>query len=244
MNGRFITDSSSPTLEEIVTGKKILSTHKQYASDDEIVRDAAREALTPEKEKKESAPKVLKDVGLIFQFSGNGSSEIRSVEISNMTFGVDLKGYPLVWLGEATNDQSLELLQGLYKESKSAKLKEELLDAFGSHEKSPAISNYLRQILQSNEPEEARRMAAYWLGRHEQNAALPVLMQTIQKDKSSKVREEALSSITEMETPESLKALVTIVQDAPDIEIRKGSSLFPRGNQIRGSFQCFGEDGL
>lgn len=221
MSGHIHTDSNSPTLEELITGKKILSTHKRHPSNDEIVRDAAREALEPEKEQKGSAQKIWKDVGLIFEFPANGSGQIRTVEISNITFAVDLNGRQLIWLGFASNEQSLELLQKLYKGASSAKLKEEILDAFGSHEKSQLISNFLRQILQSNEPEQARGMAAYWLGHHDQNAALPLLVQTIHKDRSSHVRTEVLNSISEMETPDSLKALVGLAKNAPEVKLRK-----------------------
>lgn len=221
MSGRIQTDSKSPTLQELITGMKIVSTHRQNLSDDEIVRDAAREALEPEKEQKGSAQKIWKDVGLIFEFPANGSGQIRTVEISNITFAVDLNGRQLIWLGSASNEESLELLQKLYKGASSAKLKEEILDAFGSHEKSQLISNFFRQILQSNEPDQARGMAAYWLGHHDQNTALPLLVQVIQKDRSAKVRAEALSSISEMKTADSIKAMITIAQNASDVEIRK-----------------------
>jgi tetratricopeptide (TPR) repeat protein len=208
-------------LDEIIYGKKDNSLERKI-SDEQAIKKAAETALKKLQSGKNPEEKTLKDVAILFQFDKKSSPEsIEKVKISNLTLYVDLNKLPLIWLGSAEHAQSIPLLERIYKTVRSTEIKEKLVTAVGIHEPVDLTMSFLEKVLNSNDPDDVRENAAFWMGQQNTEQALKILLKTAQTDRSNDVREKAVFGISQIKIAGATDALINLAENADDEEVRE-----------------------
>jgi hypothetical protein len=166
--------------------------------------------------------KVLKEVAILVRISGKLGDEgsLKKLDISNMELYVDLRNKPLLWLGGADDDQSVGLLKDLFGCQSSAELKKDLLTAIGIHQNSIAAFPFLVSVLKSEQADNVRAQAAFWLGQQNRLESLPVLTEAAEGDRSAKVKEQSVFAISQLGSDESAEALISLALKARDTNVR------------------------
>jgi HEAT repeat protein len=182
--------------------------------------------------KKNKIFKVRKDVAILFAVSGELDAEgaIRRFELSNMELSVDLKNKPLLWLGEAEDEQSVSLLKGLFDRHTSNDLRKSLVMAIGIHQNAKQVFPFLADVLKSDKADDIRSQAAFWLGQQDLPESLTLLTSAAQDDRSAKVREQSVFAVSQLSSDESLDALINLSRKAKDSKIR-GKAVFWLGQK-------------
>jgi hypothetical protein len=196
------------TLEEIIAGKKKAVPR---VSDHEKLRAAAQKALA----------EISKDVAILIKYSPGETRSLHKVEMSNLNLSFDLKGLPLFWLGEATDEQSLALIRGLYGKSKIEETKEDLIGAAGIHGTPRMVIPFLGQILQGSEAGNLRKSAAFWLSQQKDETVLPLLLLAAKTDRDHAVRKEAVFAISQVNFAPAVDALIGLAKSETDLAIRR-----------------------
>ena len=164
--------------------------------------------------------KVMKDVALLFRLSGDGKPSIVTIDVSDMELHADLTGYPLLWLGGADDDPSVNLLKDLFVQLSTVKVKKQLVRSVGIHQRSAESFPFLKSLLKSDEPDDVRSQAAFWLGEQNHADALQLLVAVARDDQSIKVREQAVFAVSRIESDESTDALIDLALKTKDSRIR------------------------
>lgn len=162
------------------------------------------------------------DVALLFAFAldRGGTPVLARVHISSLALPVDLEDRPLLWLGSASDDESVPLALSLYPDA-PAKLKQDVVAAVGIHGDERLSLPPLIRWLQGDEPKDIRTEAAEWIGRHPGPEALRVLARTARNDRLSEVRQEAAESVGEMAFPPATDTLIVLARTLSDREARR-----------------------
>jgi hypothetical protein len=209
--------SSKPTLQEIISGQKL---EYSSASADASLKQRARHVLADLDKEGQPEKKVWKDVAILVRYGKAAKTEQERVDMSNLNLHFDLKGLPLIWLGEANDEESLGWLKATYQNIKTEEVKENMLAAVGIHQNPALAVPILASVLESRESDELRRNAAFWLGQQNDRKAYDILMQTAKKDRSGEVREGAVFGISQIELEESVDGLIGLAKSADDEEVR------------------------
>jgi len=172
--------------------------------------------------------KKLKDVAILFRVSGDepGGESVQKILTTNMELSVDLKNIPLLWLGSAEDEQSVQHLKSLFARLTTTKLKENLVQTVGIHQQSNAVFPFLANLLKSDESDDIRALAAFWIGEQNQQEGLGLLMESAQKDRSLKVREQAVFAISLMDSDESVESLISLAQKPGDTKVRSKAAFW------------------
>jgi HEAT repeat protein len=209
---------SEATLEEILSGKRA---EYPNLSRDESVRQRARRELDNLEKEGRPEKKVWKDVAILMQYGNASKVEPVRVDMSNLDLHFDLRGLPLFWLGEAADEESLDWLNKAYRRTKSEDVKEHFLAAVGIHQNPGLVIPILDSVLKSQETDDLRKHATFWLGQQNDRKAYDILMQTARKDRSGEVQEGAVFAISQIDLEESVDGLIGLAKSADDEEVRK-----------------------
>jgi hypothetical protein len=209
---------SETTLQEIITSQRL---GIPSPSRDESIKQRARQVLDDLENEGRPEKKVWKDVAILGRYAKVSKSEPERMNISNLDLHFDLKGLPLIWLGEAAHEESLDWLKSAYREMRTDEAKEHILAAVGIHQNSALVVPILASILESQETAGLRKNVAFWLGQQNDRQAYDILMQTAKKDRSSEVKEGAVFAISQLELEESVDGLIGLARTAGDEEVRK-----------------------
>jgi hypothetical protein len=209
------------SLQQLIYGSEATDDQPQL-SDDEELRKAAQDALAELQNRDLPKEKVLKEVALLFRIDPARSSGagIEELFISNLSLSVDLESLPLYWLGRAKNLPSITLLQKIFENESLAVLKEEIITAVGIHDESAPVFAFLKQMVNSNEDEDVRENAVFWMGQQNSKEALDFLAATAENDRSRQIREEAVFAISQVELPAATDLLIHLAKTAKVQEIQ------------------------
>ncbi len=211
-------DHCKITLSEILTGKKV-EDDSYHAFDSQTIREAAQEALDQIDDKNKPEEKVLKEVALLFHYSGSG--RLQKILFGNLSIQVDLENRPLIWLGKADCHESIALLTGLYEKSFGNELKENVVSAVGIHPPTDSGFDFLKNILQSKEHDDIRKQAAFWMGQQDTDKALTLLATTAENDRSSEVREGSVFAISQMKLAQATDTLIDLAKASKNSDVRE-----------------------
>jgi HEAT repeat protein len=194
-----------------------------HISEEEAVRRAAQRALAELRQQDSRGQKVRKEVALLFRFRPGPAIEDGPMEIkvSNLSLPVDLEGCPLLWLGKASDEESIALLKAVYDRLAGTEVKEDAIAAVGVHESASLAVPFLQQVLTSREEDEVREKAAFWLGQQDTESALQVLLKAAQSDRSEEVREKAVFAISQISLEAGTDALIDLARRASSPEVRR-----------------------
>ena len=199
-----------------------------YIKDDRVYRGPGKSLSeliyglpTPKELTSSPTPrKLMKEVGIFFRYEPR-DRDLTKVELSTFSLSVDFKGLPVLWLGRSSDAQSLDLLEGLYRQPSSNRVKEEVIAAVSMHDDAARRRGFLAEILASNEVNSVRKQAAFWLGQNDDPEAVRILKQTARQDRSTEVRKQAVFAMSQMESTEAEDALIELSKHDPSRETRK-----------------------
>jgi hypothetical protein len=199
-----------------------------YAMLENSDADSLKRSTSHESHGKYRIFKKLKDVAFLFRVSGDelGGESIQKILTTNMELSVDLKNSPLLWLGSAEDEQSVQHLKSLFSRLTTTKLKENLVQTVGIHQQSNAVFPFLVKLIKSDESDEIRAQAAFWIGEQNQQEGLGLLVETAQKDRSLKVREQAVFAISLMDSDESVESLISLARKPGDTKVRSKAAFW------------------
>jgi HEAT repeat protein len=214
---------SGVTLQERIYGRK----PGQGTSDEEAIKELARQALEERDVPYSQQKKVWKDVALIFRFNPRDSKQPSRLHFSSLDVPFETDGLPMFWLDPAEDGESFALVRGLFEKSKDIKQQKRFLSAVGFHSDSERVVSFLENVLQSRAPEELRARAASELEDHPVPRSLDLLRETAFKDRSLDVRKRAVSALEDLEMEGAVDVLIELAKhgDHPDIRKRAISTL-------------------
>ncbi|MCI0413365.1 HEAT repeat domain-containing protein [bacterium] len=208
INGDFRQLKNKPSLQEWISGVKIVPKKD--------VREIAESELSKLENSKRA--KVWKEIGIFHRYQSGAKFPDRTKVVS-LTVWTSFDG-PLVWLGTATHEESFLQLSGMYQQTRSAEVKEDMMAAIGVHPP-PIAFPFFKKVLTSQEPEEAQEAAAIFVGELDTPEALQLLQQVIETNPSEEVRESAVVGIAEFRSEESLQILSDVARNHRDSELRE-----------------------
>ncbi len=172
------------TLEELIQEK-----YRDSELRDESVQDAARSALETYENRENPYKKSVHHVALLFRFEDGRRewSHLTDMKMSDMDELVDLDNMPLIWLGLADQEESIQFVSQLYERIPHEEAREMLIAAAGFHETESSLE-FLKSVVQSDASDKLRGDAVFWLGQSNDDAVLQFLDDLIQNDRSSEVK--------------------------------------------------------
>ena len=210
--GHYGDDRTGLTVLEMITGTKLTGTKREVS--EKSIRDEAQRVLD---ETERSEKKVWKDVAVLIEYE---SKSISRVSLSNMNLTFPFKKMPILWLGSAQNEQSIELLKLLYQKTAVTKRQEELIAAIALHQTPDLVIPFLKRIVESEQETELRKSAVFWLGQTQEPQAMKYLVEVIHKAEPVELRKSAVFSLSQMDFPEADQALMDIATQVENREAR------------------------
>jgi HEAT repeat protein/beta-lactamase regulating signal transducer with metallopeptidase domain len=161
------------------------------------------------------------DIVIIFGVTEQGGRlAVTRVHVASSFLPMDFAGRTLMWLHDATDAQSLPVIEGLFAGA-STDLKEDLVAAVGIHGTSATVVPILTRWLTGTEPTEVRAQAAEWLGFHPDPAAVRVLARAAREDRAGDVRREAAEALGENTLPAATDSAIAVARTANDTDVRR-----------------------
>jgi len=164
---------------------------------------------------------VKKRVGVLFRFAKGGDALPEAVGAVDDRWPVAFEGKTLIWLGPATEDESLGLLAGLYDRPAAGKLAERIVSTAGIHEASVPVLAFLERVAKSRAPEPVRVEAVSCLGGYRDQRSLRALIPLAKADASLEVRQEAVSALGEIGNPEAVDVLIEVARSTGPAKVRE-----------------------
>jgi HEAT repeat protein len=146
---------------------------------------------------------------VIFEIENNS---ISLVDMSTIDLHFKLKNLPVLWLGITTEQQSIKKIIDAYYKVPSSDAKETLISAAGMHKSVDQSFNFLKEIIESDENGELKEDAVFWIGHIENPRVIPFLKEVAFSDFDEDVAEEAVFSLHNIDTDESLDAVVYLTK--------------------------------
>jgi len=164
------------------------------------------------------------DIALLFGFTDpGGKPALTRVHVASSYLPVDFRGRPLLWLGSATDAQSLPIVQDLFAAASNPDLREDIVSALGIHGSSGVVVPLLVRLLTGREPDGVREQAAEWLGFHPSSAAVTALSAAARTDASGDVRRRAAESLGDNTLPAAMDSSIAIAKTAGDADARRAA---------------------
>ncbi len=211
----FGSKSFDLTLGEIVAGKRLEGPLSAPS-----VQTTAREVLEEMERTHKPEKKVRKDVALLFRFGDAGGAKPEQVDLSDMDLAFDLKGRPLIWLGGASDEESLTFVRKLFGAASDEEIRKDLVVAAGIHDVPALVIPFLETVLKSRESDEVRKDAAFWIGQQGGPSALRILGGTARTDPSIEVRKGAVFGLSQVELEAAVDSLIELARTAGHADVR------------------------
>ncbi len=207
------------TLGEILGGRRRPAADPRAA--ELSVKEAARRALDEIDGRSRPDRIVDKDIAVLLQFRLSSGSVPVGIEICDVQSLFDPQGAPLLWLGPASDPDSLALLDRFQAGPAGIKIKQEIIQAVGLHQTPGLALPFLERAAAPLSPEALRREAAEAFGGQAAPRAVLVLRRLVEEDRSIEVRKAAVAALAESEVSSALDALIETALKSPDKELRR-----------------------
>ncbi len=159
-----------------------------------------------------------RNVGIFLLRDSTGDA-ITRVEVHNLEREHDYNGYPVYWLGRATNDESLNLLKDLADKDATEKVGERATMAIALHDDS-RVGTMLEALVRNSTAERIRKSAVFWLGQTE--GETPFLSELVRNEQeSTEIRKQAAFAIGVSQDALALTALQNLYGQVTNREVKK-----------------------
>ena len=169
---------------------------------------------------------VKKEVGILYHVDGGSEGTVAKVRVSNLSLRVDLENQPLVWIGTASADESVALLETRFRDAADTEAKKDFVTAVGVHDESAKALEFLKEVLTGSGDRELRGDAGFWLGQTDRDEARVILKDAAWKDPDEDIREKCIFSLSQMSSEASLDDLIALARGHKDIETRKHATFW------------------
>jgi HEAT repeat protein len=149
---------------------------------------------------------------VLFRVENNQLNRIRSI---SPYCEIDAGGVPVHWLTDVQPPQSVALLTTLVSDREG--IGGNALSAIGHHG-DPAADQALEKFIAAGQPENVRMRAVSYIGSRPRGFDL--IKKVIASDSDSRVRERAVSSLSNSRQPEALDLLISIARSDNDQRLR------------------------
>ncbi len=217
-------DPDDVSLAEIIFGRKSQEPRSRI-SDKEALQKAVDRALKEFEDEGIYSPKTLKDLAILFQFGSHPGrfDRVTRIKVSNLDLSVDLENKPLLWLGQADDMESLELLDNMYEKLQETETKKRVVMAIGIHDASEKSIPIMSSILSEEDNHKVRKATVFWLGQTDKPKALSILEKVVHSDRSSEVRKNCVFAISQMDLDRATDSLIDLAQKSNDSKIRNAA---------------------
>jgi HEAT repeat protein len=155
----------------------------------------------------------------VFVLHEAGASALARVEVYNLDREREYSGYPVYWLGRASNDESLSYLKGLAETQSETKVGEHAVMALALHD-DQRVGATLKQFARDSKARRVRKTAVFWLGQvGGEQQFLSDLARNDQED--VELRKQAVFAIGISRDKSSLATLQNLSQSVQNREVRK-----------------------
>jgi len=204
------------TLEEMIAGKRTAR-----KPDEQTVKEAAQRALDRLEGRHEPERMVIKTLGILLRFGPKNGRVPEVVNICDLQLIFNPHGRPLIWLGGASDAESVAVLERFYAGTAAVEAKEDLIQAVSLHQSPGLAVPFLEKAVSPSSPERLRKEAAEALGEQNEPRAVEILRQLIARDASAEIREEAVSALVESPVPSAVDLLIELASKSRDEDVRK-----------------------
>ncbi|HET6891292.1 MAG TPA: HEAT repeat domain-containing protein [Pyrinomonadaceae bacterium] len=155
----------------------------------------------------------------IFLLRDPGNSQITRMDIYNLERKREYAGYPVYWMGRATNEESLNYLKGLADAAPMNMLSERAVLGISLHD-DQRVAGMLKNFIRTSQNQRIRSSSVYWLGQvGGEQAFLADLVRNETEDK--KVRRQAAHAIGESRDRGALTLLQSLYDAVKELEVRR-----------------------
>jgi hypothetical protein len=157
------------------------------------------------------AAPAASDAVFLFRLEGGSETPVEMKIRAGMAPS-EIAGAPVVWLGPASDAESLALLERV-RPAAPEPVRREIGPAASLHADAGQVVPFVRAVLASEPSPKVRAEAAYWLQHQPTAESLALLEEVVRRDASPKVREEAVTGIAQMNTDAALQLLQRLADD-------------------------------
>jgi hypothetical protein len=126
------------------------------------------------------------------------------------------------WLGQASTDESLGLLEKSFAGTTDEHAKKSLLFAIGCHT-GPRPVDLLKNAALGQDSTKVRETAVFWLGNQGDSRSLAALKEVYAGEKERSVKRQVVFALQLSKQKEAMEELVRIAKKDPDQDIRKNA---------------------
>lgn len=158
-----------------------------------------------------------RNLGVFIRYDAAGEKIVR-LDVHNLerTFKSE---YPVYWLGQVTNAESLDFLERTANEQPTRKIGDEAVMAIGVHDHA-RVPGILKSLAAPGKPSKIRQSAVFWLGQIEgEQAFLTDLIRNENEDQE--IRKQAAFSLGVSKNPGVIGTLEQLYQSVQAREVRK-----------------------
>lgn len=155
----------------------------------------------------------------IFILREVGAEAISRIEIYNLDRRREYSGYPVYWLGRASNEESLNFLKAIADAEPNRRLAEQAVGAIAVHDDG-RVSAMLEEFVRQSKIESVRKTAVFWIGQID--GANPMLAELVRNDQEAlEVRKQAAFAIGVSKSSAALATLENLYGSVKEREVKK-----------------------
>jgi hypothetical protein len=143
-----------------------------------------------------------------------GRVALARVHVGNMVFPLRFGSGPLLWLGHASDRESVGRLAALF--ATGSPFRTTFVSVVGMHRDAAATVPRLRDWLEHGDSASIRRQAAVWLGRLHDPATVELLERVARGEDDLGVRRAAIQALGGIRDARAIRALTGLVRDPRD----------------------------
>ena len=132
----------------------------------------------------------------------------------------EVAGAPVVWLGDAAGNESLDLIEKLTWANSKPKTRESLLFILSRHAE-PRVHDVLQRLALEDGSQAVRRSAIFWLGNLGDARSLAGLKAIFKKERDTDVKEHIVFALTLSKERDAVIEMIRIAKEEDDRSVRE-----------------------
>ena len=175
---------------------------------------ALRDSSASRQESDQPAKELLQDVVFLFHVQGGTDTlAIRKIEVDNRPWILDREKKPVVWLGRANEEESIDLLLEIYRQVDARDLKSSIMVGAELHSKPEVmqqLAGLLRKEAYAGSDLKLQTDVLDVISHLPDGLGIPLLVEIARTHPNARVREEAVNYLAESDDRRAHEALKTL----------------------------------
>jgi len=135
----------------------------------------------------------------------------------------DFSDASVYWVGKATNDESLALVEKWFESAGSKTHLQGTLVFVTSCHPGPKAPEFLRKVALGGYPGKVRESAVFWLGNYGDSKSLSYLKEIFVKSQDTAIKKQVVFALQLSKQKEAVEELIRIAKNEPTQDIRKSA---------------------